>query len=76
MHATEMKTKRHYTAPVTQRATLELEGGFCGSIYKEKDVKVMGHEVGNEYSFSIGFGGENNNDLVGKETGGGSITWE
>ena len=31
MHATEMKTKRHYTAPVTQRATVELEGGFCGS---------------------------------------------
>lgn len=32
MHATTMKTKRHYTAPVTQRATVELEGGFCGSV--------------------------------------------
>lgn len=27
-----MKIKRHYTSPVTQRATVELEGGFCGSV--------------------------------------------
>lgn len=27
-----MKIKRHYTSPVTLRATVELEGGFCGSI--------------------------------------------
>ena len=35
MHATEMKTKRHYTSPVTQRATVELEGGFCGSVVED-----------------------------------------
>ena len=35
MHATEMKTKRHYTSPVTLRATVELEGGFCGSVIKD-----------------------------------------
>ncbi len=40
MHATEMKTKRHYTSPVTQRATVELEGGFCGSITQEGTITV------------------------------------
>lgn len=35
MHATEMKTKRHYTSPVTLRATIELEGGFCGSVVED-----------------------------------------
>lgn len=40
MHATTMKTKRHYTSPVTQRATVELEGGFCGSISEQQTVSV------------------------------------
>lgn len=47
MHATTMKTKRHYTAPVTQRATVELEGGFCGSIMENPStVKANEHETG------------------------------
>lgn len=54
MHATTMKTKRHYTAPVTQRATVELEGGFCGSVVKENPrtgfVETTSHER-NEVSF-------------------------
>lgn len=40
MHATTMKTKRHYTSPVTCRATVELEGGFCGSISEQQTVSV------------------------------------
>ena len=48
MHATTMKTKRHYTAPVTQRATVELEGGFCGSIMENADSRTsaQSHETG------------------------------
>ena len=46
MHATTMKTKRHYTAPVTQRATVELEGGFCGSVVSNPmNVNTTGHEI-------------------------------
>lgn len=52
MHATEMKTKRHYTTPVTQRATVELEGGFCGSIYETKGITIKSHEIGEEYDFN------------------------
>lgn len=49
MHATEMKTKRHYTAPVTQRATVELEGGFCGSIANgSTKIKATEHTTGFE----------------------------
>lgn len=47
MHATTMKTKRHYTAPVTQRATVELEGGFCGSVMvNPSTVEASEHETG------------------------------
>ena len=69
MHATTMKTKRHYTAPVTQRATVELEGGFCGSIdtkYNET-VKAAQHETGYDQSWDSDFGdqvGDNTNVLV------------
>lgn len=35
MHATKMKMKKTYTSPVTQRATVELEGGFCGSVVED-----------------------------------------
>lgn len=57
MHATEMKTKRHYTSPVTQRATVELEGGFCGSITQEKTITVKSstqdyEEIAAESGFS------------------------
>ncbi len=53
MHATTMKTKRHYTTPVTQRATVELEGGFCGSIMdKSNAIEAEGHTVGGDYDFS------------------------
>lgn len=34
-----MKIKRHYTSPVTLRATVELEGGFCGSVIEDNDGK-------------------------------------
>ena len=44
MHATEMKTKRHYTSPVTCRATVELEGGFCSSIVPKGYVETSSHE--------------------------------
>ncbi len=54
MHATEMKTKRHYTSPVTWRATVELEGGFCASVVRENPqtgyVETTSHER-NEASF-------------------------
>lgn len=42
-----MKTKRLYTAPVTERAIVELEGGFCGSVDEKSDPKVetTGHEI-------------------------------
>ena len=75
MHATTMKTKRHYTAPVTQRATVELEGGFCGSIYETKSIEAKGHEVGNDYTFDTadGVGGTMNGTA---STDGFSVTWE
>ncbi len=52
MHATTMKTKRHYTTPVTQRATVELEGGFCSSIYGPGTVEASEHKTGTEVDFS------------------------
>ena len=74
MHATEMKTKRHYTAPVTQRATVELEGGFCGSVYETKSIEAKGHEVGNDYTFNVsGTGGEINGS---NSSDGFSIKWD
>ena len=35
MHATKMKMKKTYTSPVTLRAAVELEGGFCGSVVED-----------------------------------------
>ena len=71
-----MKKEREiYLKPQTARELLAMEQGICSaSIYADKDVKVMGHEVGNEYTFSIGF--DTNNDPIGKNNVGGSITWE
>lgn len=59
MHATEMKTKRHYTSPVTQRATVELEGGFCASVVKEKPrsfIETTGHEINEISADDLGVG--------------------
>ena len=73
MHATEMKTKRHYTAPVTQRATVELEGGFCGSIMENKGgVKANGHEMGHDYEFDLSGTGGTMDDAAAD---GISISW-
>ena len=74
MHATEMKTKRHYTSPVTRRATVELEGGFCGSIIDSsaKTVNITSsaqeyEEIADTYSW----------DTDGNQTGGMStISWD
>ena len=58
MHATTMKTKRHYTAPVTQRATVELEGGFCASVVKEDPrslIETTGHEINEIGADDAGF---------------------
>ena len=71
MHATEMKTKRHYTSPVTQRATVELEGGFCGSVVlgeNDRSINALGHEVGATYE-SDHFGNSTQND-------GFKVVWE
>ena len=42
-----MKTNKIYQAPTIERATVELEGGFCGSIDEKKEAKVetTGHEL-------------------------------
>lgn len=77
MHATEMKTKRHYTTPVTQRATVELEGGFCGSIYGPNTVESKGHEMGNEYTFdNDGVGGNFGTTSTTRTDDGFSVTWK
>lgn len=47
----KMEEKKHYTSPVTQRATIELEGGFCGSIYGPNPVKASEHETGRDIDF-------------------------
>ncbi len=66
-----MKIKRHYTSPVTQRATVELEGGFCASVMENKvnAVKSEGHTVGEDYNFDGGTSG-------GEGDAAFSITWE
>ncbi len=73
MHATTMKTKRHYTTPVTQRATVELEGGFCGSVYENRSIQSKGHEVGNDYTFDVSGTGATAN---GSENNEFSIKWD
>lgn len=42
-----MKTNKIYQAPTIERATVELEGGFCGSIdeSKKSNVETTGHEL-------------------------------
>ncbi len=42
-----MKTNKIYQAPTIERAIVELEGGFCGSIDESKKSKVetTGHEI-------------------------------
>lgn len=42
-----MKTNKIYQAPTIERATVELEGGFCGSIDESQKSKVetTGHEL-------------------------------
>ena len=50
-----MKTKRLYEVPLVEHTTVELEGGFCGSVVKDEpqsDVKTTGHEV-NEVDFDV-----------------------
>ena len=49
-----MKTNKIYQAPTIERATVELEGGFCGSIDengKNAKVETTGHEI---HSASVG----------------------
>ncbi|MBO5678655.1 MAG: hypothetical protein J6S11_01670 [Bacteroidaceae bacterium] len=42
-----MKTNKIYQAPTIERATVELEGGFCGSIdeSQKSNVETTGHEL-------------------------------
>ena len=43
-----MKTNKIYQAPTIERAIVELEGGFCGSIDengKNAKVETTGHEI-------------------------------
>lgn len=42
-----MKTKKLYMKPVIERAVVELEGGFCGSIDAQHDpeVRTAGQET-------------------------------
>ena len=73
-----MKIKRHYTSPVTLRAAVELEGGFCGSIIDSsaKTVNItssaQGYEaVGEDFAWGT--------NADGKWSGGNgteSITWD
>ena len=51
--------KKTDTSPVTQRATVELEGGFCGSVMQNHPnaVEVKGHTVGEDYDFAGGTSG-------------------
>ena len=70
-----MKTEREiYLKPLTLREQVAMEQGICSaSIYADKQIKTMGHEVGNEYSFEIGVGTD---DMFGKDNNnGGTITW-
>lgn len=70
MHATKMKMKKTYTSPVTQRATVELEGGFCGSITQERTITVKSStQEYEEIKASDGFDGTG-------EDAGFSITWK
>lgn len=73
MHATKMKMKKTYTSPVTQRATVELEGGFCGSIIDDKAKTVNITSSAQEYqAFEDNYTWED-----GKQTGGtGTISWD
>lgn len=66
-----MKIKRHYASPVTQRATVELEGGFCASVMENKvnAVEVTGHTVAEDYDFANPTQDASGNDAF-------SITWE
>ena len=70
MHATEMKTKRHYTAPVTQRATVELEGGFCGSVIDSSTKTVNITSSAQDYETF-----ENSTSINTGETDA-AITWD
>ena len=65
-----MKIKRHYTSPVTLRAAVELEGGFCGSISEQQivSVKSMTQDY-EEIDANSGFSGSE----TGTEF---SITWK
>lgn len=71
MHAKKMKTKRHYTTPVTQQATVELEGGGCGSVIEDNDgksAKVVSTAQEYESFDANAYGGEGDNTAV--------ISWE
>ena len=71
-----MKKEREiYLKPLTRREQVVMEQGICSaSIYEDKKINAKGHEVGNEYTFSVGFDASSN--PIGKENGGGSISWE
>lgn len=74
-----MKIKRHYTSPVTCRATVELEGGFCGSIIDSSAKTVNITSSAQDYEVVGGFTWGTNAD--GKWSGSNAngteiITWD
>lgn len=65
-----MKIKRNYTSPVTLRATVELEGGFCGSIIDSSAKTVNITSSAQDYETF-----ENSTSINAGETEA-AITWE
>lgn len=64
-----MKIKRHYTSPVTLRAAVELEGGFCGSFIDTKGATNVTSSSQDFESFesSVNWGDDgkqNTNDAI------------
>ena len=68
-----MKTKRLYQSPLTRRDEVELEDGFCGSIYETKSIEAQGHEVGGNYRFDVSESATGEQTITGSS---GSVSWE
>ena len=74
-----MKTEREiYLKPLTLREQVAMEQGICSaSIYETKRIEARGHEVGGEFSFSVGFDTEGNQTVTGTNNGvSGGVSWE
>lgn len=68
-----MKIKKHYTSPVTLRAAVELEGGFCGSIIDSSAKTVNITSSAQEYTeFSDTYSWD---DSGNQTSGMGTISW-